>query len=95
MGAVFAVPVARVSAVADLPGVTIALVARRGRALAELAASDTKHVSLLVGAERDGLPPEIVAAADEIAHIPIATHSLNAAMAATIALYETTRMAPA
>ena len=30
-----------------------------------------------------------------IAHIPIATHSLNAAMAATVALYEVTRMAPA
>jgi tRNA G18 (ribose-2'-O)-methylase SpoU len=31
--------------------------------------------------------------ADMVAHIPIQTHSLNAAMAATIALYELTRMA--
>jgi tRNA G18 (ribose-2'-O)-methylase SpoU len=37
----------------------------------------------------------VVAAADVTAHIPIATHSLNAAMAATVALYEITRMAPA
>ena len=49
----------------------------------------------MVGAERDGLPGEVVAQADRIAHIPIQTDSLNAAMAATIALYEITRrMAP-
>jgi RNA methyltransferase, TrmH family len=51
-------------------------------------------LTLLIGAERAGLPPELVAAADRVAHIPIQTHSLNAAMAATIALYEVTRMAP-
>ena len=50
-------------------------------------------MTLLVGAERDGLPREIVSAADHVAHIPIATHSLNAAMAATVALYEASRMA--
>jgi TrmH family RNA methyltransferase len=32
--------------------------------------------------------------ADLAAHIPIRTDSLNAAMAATVALYEATRMAP-
>jgi TrmH family RNA methyltransferase len=41
-----------------------------------------------VGAERDGLPDQVVAQADHVAHIPIRTHSLNAAMAATVALYE-------
>ena len=46
------------------------------------------QVTLLVGAEREGLPPELVAAADHVAHIPIATDSLNVAMAATVALYE-------
>jgi TrmH family RNA methyltransferase len=51
-------------------------------------------VTLLVGAEREGLPERIIAAADHTAHISIATESLNAAMAATIALYEVTRMAP-
>jgi TrmH family RNA methyltransferase len=48
---------------------------------------------MIVGAERRGLPEELVAAADEVARIPIASHSLNAAMAATVALYEATRMA--
>jgi TrmH family RNA methyltransferase len=50
-------------------------------------------LTLLVGSERHGLPGELVAAADQVAHIPIQTHSLNAAMAATVALYEVTRMA--
>jgi TrmH family RNA methyltransferase len=93
MGAVFAMPVARVgdpSAAAALPGRTIALVAGRGRLLRELTLAD---VTLIVGAERDGLPEDVVAAADEVARIPIVSHSLNAAMAATVALYEATRMA--
>jgi TrmH family RNA methyltransferase len=47
----------------------------------------------MIGAEREGLPDDVIAAADATAHIPIATDSLNAAMAATIALYEVTRMA--
>jgi tRNA G18 (ribose-2'-O)-methylase SpoU len=34
-----------------------------------------------------------VVAADHVAQIPIRNHSLNAAMAATVALYEATRMA--
>ena len=37
-------------------------------------------------------PPEVVEACDAVAHIPIAGDSLNAAMAATIALYESTRV---
>jgi TrmH family RNA methyltransferase len=90
MGAVFGVPLARVGNVNELPGRRIALVADRGPALAELALDD---VTLLIGAEREGLPDELVAAADEVARIPIQTHSLNAAMAATVALYEATRMA--
>ena len=53
-----------------------------------------EDVTLLIGAEREGLPAEVIAAADETAQIPIRTHSLNAAMAATVALYEVTRMAP-
>jgi TrmH family RNA methyltransferase len=42
----------------------------------------------MIGAEREGLPDELTAAADHVAQIPIATDSLNAAMAATVALYE-------
>jgi TrmH family RNA methyltransferase len=48
-------------------------------------------LTLLVGAERDGLPADLVAACERSARIPIATESLNAAMAATVALYEVTR----
>ncbi len=48
-------------------------------------------MTLLVGAERDGLPAELIAKCERSARIPIATESLNAAMAATVALYEVTR----
>ena len=85
MGAVFAVPVARAAAIDELPGETVALAARVGDALAGPADGP---VTLVVGAERDGLPDDVVAACDRVAHIPIASESLNAAMAATIALYE-------
>jgi TrmH family RNA methyltransferase len=95
MGAVFAVPLARVSAVSDLPGTKVALVAGAGVPLASLARDEREAVSLLIGAEREGLPADVVAQADVTAHIPIATHSLNAAMAAAVALYEITRIAPA
>ncbi len=47
--------------------------------------------TLLVGAEREGLPAEVVETCERVAHIPIANDSLNAAMAATVALYEMTR----
>jgi RNA methyltransferase, TrmH family len=93
MGAVFGVPLSRTHRLDELPGRTIALVADAGAPLRELAGGDLAEVTLLIGAEREGLPDELVAAADEIAHIPIRTHSLNAAMAATVALYEVTRMA--
>lgn len=99
MGAVFAVPLAR-AALADLPGTKIALVPRAGVPLNVLWRSGHSCVSssakvLMIGAEREGLPDEVIAAADVTAHIPIATDSLNAAMAATIALYEMSRrMAP-
>jgi TrmH family RNA methyltransferase len=88
MGAIFEMAVARVAAVDELPGRRIALAGHAGVALAGPAAGE---VSLLVGAERTGLPRDVMAACDVVAHIPIATESLNAAMAASIALYELTR----
>jgi TrmH family RNA methyltransferase len=91
MGAVFSVALARVSPPGRLPGHTVALAAGRGASLAELAL--TGPVTLLIGSERDGLPEELLAGADHVAQIPIASHSLNAAMAATVALYEASRMA--
>jgi TrmH family RNA methyltransferase len=90
MGAIFSVPVTRVRNPAELPGRRIALVARAGTPLHEL---DPPDFTLVVGAERDGLPDAVVAACDDVAHIPIArADSLNAAMAATVALYELTRI---
>jgi TrmH family RNA methyltransferase len=90
MGAVFAVPLARAADTGELPGETVALAAGQGRPVRELVLGE---LSLLIGSERDGLPDDVLKAADHIAHIPIASHSLNAAMAATVALYEASRMA--
>jgi RNA methyltransferase, TrmH family len=89
MGAIFAMPVARVAGVDELPAPRTALVAGDGEAL-----RGPVEGTLVVGAERAGLPPDVVAACDRVAHIPIAGDSLNAAMAATIALYESTRVPP-
>jgi TrmH family RNA methyltransferase len=88
MGAIFAVPVARINDPEELPGSRIALAARTG---APLEGPLAEPVTIIVGAERAGLPDAVLAAADRTAHIPIATESLNAAMAATVALYEATR----
>lgn len=85
MGALFSVPVVRAE-LADCPGPRIALVARAGEVLRATDGAGT----LVVGAERTGLPDEVVAACEQVAHIPIAGESLNAAMAATVALYEVT-----
>jgi TrmH family RNA methyltransferase len=86
MGAIFAVPLARVDGIGDLPG-------ERTDAREELTGSGRgeRPCTLLVGAEREGLPAEVVRACERSARIPIASQSLNAAMAATVALYELTR----
>jgi TrmH family RNA methyltransferase len=89
MGAIFAMPVARVASVAQLPAPRVALAAAAGEPL-----RGPLQGTLLIGAERAGLPDDVLAACDAVAHIPIAGDSLNAAMAATIALYESTRVAP-
>jgi RNA methyltransferase, TrmH family len=108
MGAIFGVPIARVESIAELPGERIALVAGAGEPLRGLdpgaatasagespaeVSDRARGLTLLVGAERDGLPDAVVAACERVAHIPIAAESLNAAMAATVALYEMTRNA--
>jgi TrmH family RNA methyltransferase len=90
MGAIFAVTLAR-AAVAELPGERIALLADAEEVLRRGEEAAPRPVSLLVGAERDGLPEDVVAACERRARIPIASESLNAAMAATVALYEMTR----
>lgn len=89
MGAIFEVPVAHATP-GQLTGTTIALDAGAERSLAEVAAElpAGAELTLLVGAEREGLPADVVAACDHTARIPIATESLNAAIAASLALYE-------
>ena len=93
MGSIFARPPAR--AVFDaLPGTKIALAAREGKPLADVPREGPELLCL--GAEREGLPPEVMAAADAVAHLPLrdgGPDSLNVAMAATVALYERNRMA--
>ncbi len=85
MGAIFAVPVVRAGA-GDCPSPRVALVARAGEAL-----TGPRTGTLVVGAERSGLPQDVVDQCEEVGHIPIASESLNAAMAATVGLYEWTR----
>jgi len=95
MGALFAVPLARFAGAGELPGTTVALDAHGGEPLADALAAADGPLTLVVGAERAGLPEEVLAACDRTARIPIASESLNAAMAATVALYEVTRGAVA
>jgi TrmH family RNA methyltransferase len=88
MGSVFARPPARAD-FAELPGRRIALDpgAERDLRAVELA----EQVAVCAGAERRGLPEATLAAADDVARIPLrpdGPESLNVAMAATVALYE-------
>jgi TrmH family RNA methyltransferase len=90
MGSVFARPPAR-ARFEELTGTTIALVKDAGLPLAQVDADPP--VVLCLGSERSGLPAEI--AATVRAEIPLredGPDSLNVAMAASIALYERTRM---
>jgi TrmH family RNA methyltransferase len=84
-GAVFRVPLAGFD---DPGGRRIALVSEGGRRLAGL--EPGVPVTYVLGAEREGLPDEIVAACDESATIALAegSESLNVAIAGAIALYE-------
>jgi TrmH family RNA methyltransferase len=87
-GAIFRVPIARF---ADAARPQVALVARAGVPLPELELGDA--VSFVLGAEREGLPDDVVRQCDEVAHIPQAAsaESLNVAVAGAVALYELRR----
>jgi TrmH family RNA methyltransferase len=91
MGAIFAIAIARVDELGELPGERIALLADAAEILRRPADDAASPRTLLVGSERGGLPADVVAACERSARIPIASESLNAAMAATVALYEMTR----
>lgn len=86
MGAIFGLPLARVEGLAEMPGSVVALAARAGEDLAA-GGWPEGELTILVGGERDGVPEEILAGAGQVRHIPIAGDSLNAAVAASIALY--------
>jgi RNA methyltransferase, TrmH family len=90
MGAVFRVPI---ETGAELPaaGLRVALVAGAETPLWDV--DLTGPATLAVGAERYGLPAEVVEACDVACSIPQApgAESLNAAQAATLALYEAVR----
>jgi TrmH family RNA methyltransferase len=83
MGAIFARPPA-VAGVEATPEPRAGLVAHGGEGTVALAGAAT----LCLGAERRGLPPEVIAACDSLVTIPLrpgATESLNVAAAAAIA----------
>src|SRR4051812_44026873 len=93
MGSLFARVPARAS-FESITGNTIALDQHAETALGEALAEPP--VVLCVGGERSGLPDSVVDGATSRASIALRADgpdSLNAAMAATIALYEVTRMA--
>jgi TrmH family RNA methyltransferase len=87
-GAVFRVPLVSFD---DAPRPWVGLVAHGGTPLSELELAQAP--TLVLGAERAGLPGEVVERCDELATIPqtAAAESLNVAMAGAIGLYELTR----
>ena len=84
-GAIFRVPLAGFD---EPPGKRIALVSHGGTPLAHI--DPGVPVTYVLGAEREGLPDDVVAACNETATIPLAqdAESLNVAVAGAIALYE-------
>ena len=67
-----------------------------GRSWLRLTSSERQDVTLLIGAEREGLPEDVIAAADQVAHIPIADRIAQRRDGGhdRCTLYELTRMAP-
>ena len=88
-GAIFRVPLLDFD---DAPGQRVALVAHGAPPLHELDLSGP--TTFVLGAERDGLPQELVGACDASATIATtgAAESLNVAVAGAIALYERSRL---
>ena len=97
MGAIFTVQGRRACRrPSELIGTTVALVADRGEPMHEVLpplVAAGGPITLVVGSEREGLPENVANACDVRATIPMARDSVNAAMAATVALYEIARPA--
>ncbi len=87
-GGVFRVPLYSFD---EAPGRKIALVAHGGRPLADVELGP--GTTFVLGAEREGLPADVVAACAQTATIPLAggAESLNVAAAGAIALYDWSR----
>ena len=84
-GSVFRVPVGLFD---ESPAPKIALVAHGGTPLTELDLGE--RATFVLGAEREGLPDDVIAGCDEVATIPLApgAESLNVAVTGAVALYE-------
>lgn len=89
-GAIFRVPIGRFD---EPAGRRVALVP--GGAEPLLAVELGEDTTFVLGAEREGLPDDVVEACDAVASIPLAAgaESLNVAVAGAIALYEWSRRA--
>lgn len=88
VGAIFRVPLGRFD---EAPGRRVALVPRGGSPLDELELAGP--TTFVLGAEREGLPEDVIAECEQTASIPVASgsESLNVAIAGAIALYELQR----
>jgi len=88
MGAIFRVPLVGFD---EAPGRKVALVAHGGRHLEKSALSGP--TTFVLGAEREGLPEDVLSSCDERVTISLAadTDSLNVGVAGAIALYELAR----
>jgi RNA methyltransferase, TrmH family len=88
MGAIFRVPLIGFD---EAPGRKVALVAKGGLPLDELTLAGP--TTFVLGAERAGLPDDVLSTCAERATIPLATDadSLNVGVAGAIALYELMR----
>ena len=87
-GAIFRVPLGRFE---EATGRRVALVSHGGALPAEVELGD--GTVFVLGAEREGLPRDVVEACDAAVSIPLAEHSesLNVAAAGAVALYEWSR----
>jgi TrmH family RNA methyltransferase len=90
VGAIFRVPLLPFD---EAPGERVALVAEGATPLHELELSGP--TTFVLGAEREGLPAEVVERSDTVATIAMSgdAESLNVAVAGAIALYERSRRA--
>ncbi|MGH3137941.1 MAG: TrmH family RNA methyltransferase [Gaiellaceae bacterium] len=89
-GAIFRVPLVEWEA---LPGKRVAFVAHGGSSIDS--ADLDPPLTLLLGAEREGLPDDLVAQSHKVTiALPGSAESLNVAAAGAIALYELSRRSP-